>query len=78
MSINKFLSILDALKPIKEKRKKEKYQEHKKRKFEANKILRDLDFIFDPEKDHYEPKKVLMTLVIIIFDMKVQEINTKH
>lgn len=77
MSINKFLSILDALKPIKEKRKKEKYQEHKKRKFEANKILRDLDFIFDPEKDHYEPKKTVL-LIMTIFNMKALEKMKKH
>ena len=26
---------------------------------DEDKILRDLDFIFDPKKDHYEPKKTV-------------------
>ena len=26
---------------------------------DEDKILRDLDFTFDPEKDHYEPKKTV-------------------
>ena len=43
-----------------------------------DKILRDLDFTFDPENDHYEPKKVLVFLIITIFNMKVLEIKTKQ
>ena len=56
------------------KKKKEKRKNIRcirRENYEDNKILRDFDFIFDREKDHYEPKNVLMTLVIIIFNMKV-------
>ena len=43
-----------------------------------NLILRDLDFTFDPEKDHYEPKKLLLLLIIIIINMKELEIQISH
>ena len=62
----------------KKKEKRKNIRSIRRENYEANKILRDFDFIFDREKDHYEPKNVLMTLVIIIFNMKVQEIKTKH
>ena len=66
MPINKLLSILDASKPIKEtfgdikssfKSKKKTISEIRKENRDKDKILRDLEFIFDSEKDHYEPKK---------------------
>ena len=68
MPINKLLSILDASKPIKEtfedikssfKSKKKTLSEIRKENRDEDKILRDLEFIFDPEKDHYEPKKIV-------------------
>ena len=34
-------------------------REIRKENFDEDKILRDLDFTFDPEKDHYEPKKTV-------------------
>ena len=43
-----------------------------------NLILRDLDFTFDPEKDHYEPKKLFLLLIIIIINMKELEIQISH
>ena len=55
----------------KKKEKRKNIRSIRRENYEANKILRDFDFIFDREEDHYEPKKVLMTLVIIIFNMKV-------
>ena len=33
--------------------------EIRKENFDEDKILIDLDFTFDPEKDHYEPKKTV-------------------
>ena len=51
MSEDKLLSALNVselIKTIREIREKNR---------DEDKILRDLDFIFDPEKDHYEPKK---------------------
>ena len=66
MPINKLLSILDASKPIKEtfediksSFKSKKKTEIRKENRDEDKILRDLEFIFDPEKDHYEPKKIV-------------------
>ena len=39
---------------------------------DEDKILRDLRFLLDPEKDHYENlEKLLLLLVITIFNMKV-------
>ena len=39
---------------------------------DEGKILRDLRFLLDPEKDHYENlEKLLLLLVITIFNMKV-------
>ena len=34
-------------------------REIRRENYEADKILRDLYFTFDPEKDHYEPKKTV-------------------
>ena len=51
MSQDKLLSALNAsesMKTIREIRKENR---------DEDKILRDFDFIFDPEKHHYEPKK---------------------
>ena len=44
---------------------------------DEDRILRDFDFTFDPEKDHYEPKKLLVRLIKTIFKMKVLEIKKK-
>ena len=67
---------------------------------DEEKILRDFRFLLDPEKDHYEPKKIvsafnnnyiqhesmgskgdlkklLVLLIITIFNMKVWEVKTK-
>ena len=55
MSEDKLLSALNVselIKTIREIREKNR---------DEDKILRDLDFIFDPEKDHYEPKKTVST-----------------
>ena len=52
-------------------------REIRKENRDEDKILRDLDFTFDPEKDHYEPKKLLVLSIITIFNMKVLEIKTK-
>ena len=38
-------------------------REIKKGNRDEDKILRDLGFIFDSEKDHYEPKKLLMLYI---------------
>ena len=34
-------------------------REKRKENHDEDKILRDLDFIFDPEKDHFDPKKTV-------------------
>ena len=60
---------MKKLKPSKKK---------KKENCDEDKILRDLGFIFDPEKDHYEPKKLLMPLIIIIWNMNIYEVKTKY
>ena len=68
MPINTLLSILDASEPIKEnfegtklsfKSNNENITSIRRKNCEADKILRDLDFAFDREKDHYEPKKTV-------------------
>lgn len=41
-------------------------------------MLRDLTFLFDPEKNHQEPKKLSVSLLMIILNMKLLEIKTKH
>ena len=80
MPINNLLSILDASEPIKEnfentkpsfKSKNKNIRSIRRENYEADKILRDLDFTFNTEKYHYEPKKLLMPLIIITFNMKV-------
>ena len=53
MPINKLLSILDASESVKTIR------EIRKENHANGKILRDLGFIFDPEKDHNEPKNTV-------------------
>ena len=63
MSEDKLLSALNASESVKTIR------EIKKVNLDENKILRNFHFIFDPEKDHYEPKKA-------IFNMNVWEIKT--
>ena len=66
--INKLLAILDASKPIKEnfedtkpsfKSKNKTIREIRKENHDENIILRDLEFTFDLEKDHYEPQKTV-------------------
>ena len=52
-------------------------REIRKENRDEDKILRDLDSKFDPEKDHYEYKNLLVLLIITIFNMKVLEIKTK-
>ena len=55
MSEDKLLSALNVselIKTIREIREKNR---------DEDKILRDLNFIFDPEKDHYEPEKTVST-----------------
>ena len=44
---------------------------------DEDKILRDLRFLSDPEKDHYKPVKLLVLLVIFLFNMKALEIKIK-
>ena len=44
---------------------------------DEDKILRDLRFLLDPEKDHYKPVKLLVLLVIFLFNMKALEIKIK-
>ena len=57
----------ESLKTIREVRK-EKRDEYK--------IFRNLNFLFEPEKN-MNLKKVLVLLIIAIFNMKVWEIKTK-
>ena len=64
---NKLLGALNKSEPIKSRR------EIRKEIHDKGKILKDLDFVFDPEKDHYEPKKLLVLSIITIFNMKVWE-----
>ena len=52
MSEDKLLSALNKSKPVKTKR------ETRKENRDEDKIFRDLRFLFDTEKDHYEPKKI--------------------
>ena len=51
--------------------------EIRKENFDEDKILTDLDFTFDPEKDIMNLKKLFVLLIITIFNMKVLEIKTK-
>ena len=53
MSKDKLLSASNKSKPRKTIRK------IKEENRDVDKMLRDLDFIFDPEKDYYEPKKTV-------------------
>ena len=66
--INKLLSEVDASEPIKEnfediklsfKSKNKNIRSIRRENYEADKILRDLDLTFGPEKDHYESKKTV-------------------
>ena len=54
MSEDKLLSALNTSESVKTIR------EIRKKNHDKDKILRDLDFIFDPEKDPYEPKKTVI------------------
>ena len=71
MSEGKLLSALNASESVKIIR------EIRKENRDEDKILKDFDFIFDQQKDHYEPKKLLVLLIITIFNIKVWEIKTK-
>ena len=71
MPVDKLLSALNASESVKTIR------EIRKENRDEVKMLGDLDFIFNPEKDHHEPKKLLVLLIITIFNMKVWEIKTK-
>ena len=44
---------------------------------DEDKILRDSRFLLDPEKDHYKSVKLLVLLVIFLFNMKALEIKIK-
>ena len=52
---DKLLGTLNKSEPTKTRREMRKENHNK------DKIHNDLDFIFDPEKDHYEPKKTVNT-----------------
>ena len=71
MSKDKLLSAFNKSKPRKTIRK------IKEENRDVDKMLRDLDFIFDPEKDYYEPKKTVSILIITIFNMTVWGIKKK-
>ena len=53
MPEDKLLSALNKPKPLKTR------NEIRKENHDEEKIIRDLDFIFDSEKDHYKPKKTV-------------------
>ena len=53
-------------------------REIRKQNHDEDKILRDLDFTFGPEKDHYKLQKLLVLLIITIFSMQLLEIKTKN
>ena len=59
------LDLTKINKTIREIRRENRYED---------KILRDLDFTFYPEKHHYEPK-MFMLFIITIFSMRVLEKN---
>ena len=65
---------LKASKPVKTTKT---VREIRKENREEYKILRDLGFIFDQKKNYYDPKKLLVFLLITTFNMKVWEIKTK-
>ena len=71
ISEDKLLSALNKSKPVKTKR------EIRKEYRDEDKMFRDLRFSFDTEKDIVDPKKLLVLLIITIFNMKVREIKTK-
>ena len=50
-------------------------REIRKENRDEDRILRYLDFIFNPEKNNYEPKKLLVLLMI--FNVEVLETKTK-
>ena len=54
-----------------------KIREIRKENRDEDKILRDIGFLLDSEKYHYELKKLLVRLIIIIFNMKVFKIKDK-
>ena len=49
----------DADKALKTTKINKTIREIRKENRDEDKILRDLDFTYDPEKDHYEPKKTV-------------------
>ena len=57
--------------------KKKTINEIRKENRDEDKILRDLDFTFYPEKIIMNLKKLLVLLIITIFNMKILEIKTK-
>ena len=69
--IKGYKSILDASESVKT------VSEIRKENHDEDIIFGDLRFLLDPQKDHYEPKKLLVFLIITIFNMKVWEITTK-
>ena len=71
ISEDKLLSALNKSKPVKTKR------EIRKEYCDEDKMFRDLRFLFDTEKDIVDPKKLLVLLIITIFNMKVREIKTE-
>ena len=71
ISEDKLLSALNKSKPVKTKR------EIRKEYCDEDKMFRDLRFLFDTEKDIVDPKKLLVLLIITIFNMKVCEIKTE-
>ena len=54
-----------------------KIREIRQENRDEDKILRDIGFLLDSEKYHYELKKLLVRLIIIIFNMKVFKIKDK-
>ena len=67
----------DADKTLKTTKINETAGEKRKENCDEDKILKDLLFIFDPEKIIMNLKKLLMILIKTIFNMKVLEIKTK-
>ena len=72
ISEDRLLSALNESEPLKTIR------EIRKKNRDEDKIFRDLNFLFEPQSIIMNLKKVLVLLIIAIFNMKVWEIRKKN
>ena len=71
----------DADRALKTTKINKTIREIRKENRDEDKILRNFDFTFDPERDHYEPKKTVIIITIIQYESsgdKDKHLSTKY